>query len=74
VVKLKHPDRIDRMHTGFLNLVERLAGKGKLFHCRWCRLQFYDRRPLAEAGKSAADPVPVHATQATPPNVAGPAA
>jgi len=47
VVKLKHPDRIDRMHTGFLNFVERVAGQGRLFHCRWCRLQFYDRRPLA---------------------------
>jgi DNA-directed RNA polymerase subunit RPC12/RpoP len=48
VVKLKHPDRIDRMHTGFLNLLERIAGKGQLFHCRWCRLQFYDRRSLAD--------------------------
>jgi hypothetical protein len=35
------------MHGGFLNLMERLVGKGRLFHCRWCRLQFYDRRPLA---------------------------
>jgi hypothetical protein len=47
VGKLKHPDRIDRMHTGFLNFAEKIAGKGRLFHCRWCRLQFYDRRPLA---------------------------
>jgi hypothetical protein len=30
-----------------LNLLERIAGRGKLFHCRWCRLQFYDRRPLS---------------------------
>jgi hypothetical protein len=51
VVKLKYPDRIDKMHTGFLNLLERVAGKGKLFHCRWCRLQFYDRRPLADPQK-----------------------
>ncbi len=48
VVRLKHPDRIDRMHTGFLNFLERIAGKGQLFHCRWCRLQFYDRRSLAD--------------------------
>jgi DNA-directed RNA polymerase subunit RPC12/RpoP len=47
VSKLKVPDRIDKFHGGFLNLLERLAGKGMLFHCRWCRLQFYDRRPLA---------------------------
>jgi hypothetical protein len=37
--------------------VERVAGKGKLFHCRWCRLQFYDRRILAtELAKAAAEP------------------
>jgi hypothetical protein len=47
VVKLKRRDKIDKMHTGFLNLLERIAGKSRLFHCRWCRLQFYDRRPLA---------------------------
>jgi rubrerythrin len=51
VVKLKRPDRIDRMHTGFLNFVEKIVGKNQLFHCRWCRLQFYDRRPLAPDGK-----------------------
>jgi hypothetical protein len=47
VVRLKAPDKIDRKHGGFLNLVERLVGKGRMFHCRWCRLQFFDRRPLA---------------------------
>jgi hypothetical protein len=47
VVRLKTPDRIDRKHGGFLNFVERVVGKGKLYHCRWCRLQYYDRRPLA---------------------------
>jgi hypothetical protein len=46
VTRLKTPDRIDRFHTGFLNFLERIAGKGKLVHCRWCRIQFYDRRPL----------------------------
>jgi hypothetical protein len=46
-VRLKAPDKIDRKHGGFLNLVERLVGKGRMFHCRWCRLQFFDRRPLA---------------------------
>jgi hypothetical protein len=47
VTKLKTPDRIDRFHGGFLNIVERILSKGKLVHCRWCRIQFYDRRPLA---------------------------
>ena len=42
---LKERDRIDRMQRGLFNLVMRLAG-GRLAHCRICRLQFYDRRPL----------------------------
>jgi hypothetical protein len=46
VSRLKQPDKIDRKHGGFLNMLERLAGKGRLFHCRWCRLQFFDRRAL----------------------------
>jgi hypothetical protein len=46
VVRLKERDRIDRFHGGFLNLMERLMG-GRLHHCRWCRMQFYDRRKLA---------------------------
>jgi hypothetical protein len=49
VARLKQRDRIDKMHSGFLNLVEKIAGKSRLYHCRWCRLQFYDRRPLAAA-------------------------
>ena len=47
VAKLKQRDRIDKMHSGFLNLMEKIVGRGRLYHCRWCRLQFYDRRPLA---------------------------
>jgi DNA-directed RNA polymerase subunit RPC12/RpoP len=54
---LKQRDKIDPIQGGFLNFLERLAG-GKLFHCRYCRIQFYDRRRLAsevgpgEAGES----------------------
>jgi hypothetical protein len=62
VVRLKQPDKIDRMHGGFLNFLEHLAGRGRLFHCRWCRLQFYDRRGLAthaDAGPPAEPVVPV---------------
>ena len=46
LVRLKEPDHIDKMHTGLLNFIERLAG-GRLFHCRYCRVQFFDRRRLA---------------------------
>jgi hypothetical protein len=56
LTRLKEPDRIDKLHTGFINLLERVAG-GRLHHCRFCRLQFWDRRPLA--GESADDSVPV---------------
>jgi hypothetical protein len=34
------------MHTGFLHLLERVS-RGRLFHCKFCRLQFYDRRKTA---------------------------
>lgn len=55
VSKLKEPDKIDAMHTGVLNLMERLSG-GRLFHCRYCRLQFFDRRPrLSETESGAPD-------------------
>jgi hypothetical protein len=47
VVRLKQPDKIDRHHGGFLNLLERVLGHGRMFHCRWCRLQFFDRRELS---------------------------
>jgi hypothetical protein len=36
------------MHTGLLHLFERLAG-GRLYHCCFCRLQFYDRRRMRGA-------------------------
>jgi len=45
--KLKEPDKIDPRCGGFLDFLERLAGGGKLFHCRYCRIQFHDRRRLA---------------------------
>jgi DNA-directed RNA polymerase subunit RPC12/RpoP len=51
VTKLRKRDRIDPMQTGLLNPFERLLD-GKLYHCRFCRVQFYDRRgstlPLEE--------------------------
>src|SRR5664279_559681 len=47
LVRLKQPDSIDPMHTGLLNMAERVAG-GRLHHCRYCRIQFYDRRLLRD--------------------------
>jgi hypothetical protein len=46
VSKLKKRDQIDPLDWGFLHTLERLFG-GRLFHCRYCRVQFYDRRGLA---------------------------
>jgi len=58
VTRLRTPDHIDRFQHGFLNLMERMAG-GKLFHCRFCRLQFFDRRPLvADVNGPEGEPVP----------------
>jgi hypothetical protein len=46
ISRLKEPDKIDRMNRGLLNFAEHLAG-GRIFHCNFCRIQFYDRRSLA---------------------------
>jgi DNA-directed RNA polymerase subunit RPC12/RpoP len=62
IKQLKEPDQIDPMHTGVLNMIEKMVG-GKLFHCRFCRIQFWDRRRLqsevladeAAAAKEAED-------------------
>jgi DNA-directed RNA polymerase subunit RPC12/RpoP len=45
ITRLKEPDRIDPMRTGVLNMLEKAAG-GRLYHCRFCRIQFWDRRRL----------------------------
>jgi DNA-directed RNA polymerase subunit RPC12/RpoP len=46
VTKLRGMDKIDKMVSGPLNALERLAG-GSLHHCCFCRVQFYDRRKMA---------------------------
>jgi DNA-directed RNA polymerase subunit RPC12/RpoP len=46
VSKLKGPDKIDKMFSGPLKTLEKLAG-GTLHHCCFCRIQFFDRRKLA---------------------------
>jgi len=34
------------MMTGIWNAFEKFAGGNKLYHCCFCRVQFYDRRKL----------------------------
>jgi hypothetical protein len=41
------PDKIDQMYSSPSNFMNRWFG-GALFKCRYCRLQFYDQRPLRE--------------------------
>ena len=55
VTKLKERDKIDKMETGIFNMVERLLG-GKLYHCRFCRVQFFDRRDVGSAPTESAPP------------------
>src|SRR6476646_2200760 len=44
---LAEKDHIDRMLRTVMNAWHRMTG-GHLYHCRYCRIQFYDKRPLAE--------------------------
>jgi DNA-directed RNA polymerase subunit RPC12/RpoP len=78
IVRLKEPDTIDPMHTGALNLLERMAG-GRLHHCRYCRIQFWDRRRLQSevaadeaAAEQEAETAPE--TETAAPNPDGPVA
>jgi hypothetical protein len=44
---LAERDHIDRMLKNPVSAVQRMF-VGRLYHCRYFRAQFYDRRPLAE--------------------------
>src|SRR5690349_9574625 len=46
VTRLKGLDRIDKMVPGLWNKYEQWRG-GSLYHCCFCRVQFYDRRKMA---------------------------
>ena len=48
VQKLKERDKIDPFYGGLLDFFERLASGGRIYHCRYCRVQFHDRRRHAE--------------------------
>lgn len=41
------PDRIDKVLAAPLSMVQRLLG-GHLYHCVYCRIQFYDLRNVKE--------------------------
>jgi hypothetical protein len=63
ITKLKVRDKIDPMQGGFLNLVEKWAG-GELYHCRFCRIQFWDRRAFTPYVAPAVNATPDSATPA----------
>jgi len=54
LTRLGEPDGIDRIQGGLFSLFERLC-HGNLFHCRFCRVQFYDRRPQAPPASAPRD-------------------
>jgi hypothetical protein len=52
VTKLRRKDKIDPMWGGMINLAKKLTG-GSLYHCRFCRVQFYDGRKMAPDNASS---------------------
>lgn len=50
---LKKVDKIDTMRKSFWNFVNRILG-GKLYHCWFCRLQFYDLRSRKQIARPEA--------------------
>ena len=62
--KRKKPDRVDSMLHSPLRFLHWLMG-GQLYHCVFCRLQFYDRRPLRpRVSKPETRPEPARDTAA----------
>jgi hypothetical protein len=52
LTRLASRDRIDPMYKNLFATAQRLFGAG-LYHCRYCRLQFYDMRgPIAPGEKA----------------------
>lgn len=41
ITRLTVPDHIDRFHRNLFSLVRPLI-RTRLYHCRYCRIQFYD--------------------------------
>jgi hypothetical protein len=51
LTRLSRPDTIDRFHWNLFHLVHRFVDT-RLYHCRYCRIQFYD---LPRDGRSRAE-------------------
>jgi len=62
LTRLASRDKIDQMQKGPVNFAQFLWG-ADLYHCRYCRVQFYDvRKPVApEVGEKAPPNVPLAA-------------
>lgn len=54
ITALRRVDKIDKMRRGIFNFVHKILG-GQLYHCWFCRLQFYDLRPRKENPKWSDD-------------------
>jgi DNA-directed RNA polymerase subunit RPC12/RpoP len=50
----KRVDKIDKLLKGPRSLLQRLLG-GTLYHCWYCRLQFYDLRPRKKSERKMLD-------------------
>ena len=55
VSRLRERDRIDGFHRSAVGMVRSLLG-APLCHCRFCRVQFYDRRALQRDEPKAEGP------------------
>jgi hypothetical protein len=55
---LESRDRIDRMYRNPISYLQRFLG-APLYHCFRCRLQFYDRRELADSVVNSSVTAPV---------------
>jgi hypothetical protein len=54
------PDKIDPVIKSFWSVAQSLLG-GRLYHCNYCRIQFYDLRHSAKASGAPADGAPTDA-------------
>jgi DNA-directed RNA polymerase subunit RPC12/RpoP len=50
------PDKIDKMYSSPSSIFKRIFG-GTLYRCRYCRIQFYDLRPLRNQPEENPDSV-----------------
>ncbi|HTQ53330.1 MAG TPA: hypothetical protein VMI94_02655 [Bryobacteraceae bacterium] len=66
LTKLATRDKIDPMKRGLLNFLQ-FAWGADLYHCRYCRIQFYDvRKPVAPEAKEKASAAQASAVATVP--------